>query len=936
MRLKKLGFTIFSIVLFLSLIFSCSIYKINAEETSKLYIDYPKASQVYDNTDISISGWALDKSGINSVEIYKDGTKIGSAQYGIYRPDVNKVFPGYPSENNSGYKFILSRNNVSGGTHTIKVKAINKSGGYLEKYVQITMKKPAQRIYIDNPKEGQTITGKSMNVSGWAQNPSGVKSLNVYVDNILKGQADYGVLRYDVNKAYPGYPSGNNAGYSYTMDISSLTAGKHTVKAEALGNDGSIIYSYKNINIFKLMPKLYIDYPRNYQVYDNKNITVSGWTVNPEGVKSVEVLVDGNLLGQATYGLSRTDVSRAYPGYPSGNNPGYSYNINVNTIAPGNHTIKVISNGNDGSKSEDTKWITVKKLAQRATIDYPNMSKYYNDITVSGWALNQSGVTKIDVLLDGNVIGQAAYGISRSDVNKVYPGYPSGDNSGFKFLIGKDLLINGIHTVGVRVYGQDGTSNVESKSITYEKLDNEMKIETPNVGYTSDNQDVTVKGYALIPSGTKRIDVILDNVKIGEASFDLLRSDVAILFPQYSNGKNSGFSYTADVDSIAPGSHVINVKVYGIDGTSIEKSTSFNLTKPVPRIYIDYPREADSYYMEDIKVSGWALNASGVKTVNVYLNNKLLGQAAAGIYRSDVDKAYPGYKGGLNSGYSYSISKSLLSTGSYTVKVEEIGYDGTSLSLSKTISVDMDKVSTVMALYDYPLETELLSQIGVSPQTWVSGIGWQTAGIDDVKYYLDPNNFKNDPTYKYQFLVLNYTPGITVSEINTILSGKGVLDGCGSNFLNASYANNVSVAYAVSHALLETGNGTSPLATGYLVTKVDGAAVEPKVVYNMFGIGAYDYDPLRCGTEYAYKKGWFTKTAAIEGGIKWISNDYINNSNYKQNTLYKMRWNPASPANHQYATDIKWANSQTYTIKKCMDLYPNAKLIFEIPSYNQQ
>ena len=32
-------------------------------------------------------------------------------------------------------------------------------------------------------------------------------------------------------------------------------------------------------------------------------------------------------------------------------------------------------------------------------------------------------------------------------------------------------------------------------------------------------------------------------------------------------------------------------------------------------------------------------------------------------------------------------------------------------------------------------------------------------------------------------------------------------------------------------------------------------------------------------------------------------------SNKDQNTLYSMRWNPKNPGEHQYATDIKWAES---------------------------
>jgi type VI secretion system secreted protein VgrG len=102
----------------------------------------------------------------------------------------------------------------------------------------------------------------------------------------------------------------------------------------------------------------------------------------------------------------------------------------------------------------------------------------------------------------------------------------------------------------------------------------------------------------------------------------------------------------------------------------------------------------------------------------------------------------------------------------------------------------------------------------------------------------------------------------------------------------------------------------------------------------MFGIHAYDSDPVRQGAQFAYEMGWTTPEKAIEGGAKWISEQYINNPNYKQNTLYKMRWNPQSPGTHQYATDISWAVSQTQAIKAMYDNFENAQLKFDIPSYS--
>lgn len=83
----------------------------------------------------------------------------------------------------------------------------------------------------------------------------------------------------------------------------------------------------------------------------------------------------------------------------------------------------------------------------------------------------------------------------------------------------------------------------------------------------------------------------------------------------------------------------------------------------------------------------------------------------------------------------------------------------------------------------------------------------------------------------------------------------------------------------------------------------------------------------------AYKNGWFTPEAAIIGGAAFIGQSYINNPKYQQNTLYKMRWNPANPGVHQYATDIGWAVDQVYTIKKIYDSLSSYTLYYDIPVY---
>ncbi|MBS4536834.1 SH3 domain-containing protein, partial [Clostridium sp. D2Q-11] len=124
------------------------------------------------------------------------------------------------------------------------------------------------------------------------------------------------------------------------------------------------------------------------------------------------------------------------------------------------------------------------------------------------------------------------------------------------------------------------------------------------------------------------------------------------------------------------------------------------------------------------------------------------------------------------------------------------------------------------------------------------------------------------PQEMYQFLVLSGNSGLSADQLDNILVGKGILEGQGQAFIEASKQYNINEIYLISHALLETGQGWSKLATGAI-------SVEGQKIYNMYGIGAYDSNPLESGSQYAYKSGWFTPEEAIIGGAKFISEKYV-------------------------------------------------------------
>ncbi|WP_426350471.1 glucosaminidase domain-containing protein [Alloiococcus sp. CFN-8] len=213
--------------------------------------------------------------------------------------------------------------------------------------------------------------------------------------------------------------------------------------------------------------------------------------------------------------------------------------------------------------------------------------------------------------------------------------------------------------------------------------------------------------------------------------------------------------------------------------------------------------------------------------------------------------------------------------------------------------------------------------------------------------YANPDNLLTADKV-LQFLTVNkYRDNMNIGELNKYLNSLGsgnVFANQGQAFVDAARDYGIDPLYLVAHTLLETGYGKSTLAKGVLVNEVNKVPVTPMVVYNFFGIGAIDSDPLKQGSETAYKLGWTSPAAAIRGGAQWIASNYLHSalSNQRQYTVYYMKWNVfgfvESSSNtmwHQYATDVNWANGIAGLMNRLIYLYDGAVLELEIPLYKQ-
>lgn len=264
----------------------------------------------------------------------------------------------------------------------------------------------------------------------------------------------------------------------------------------------------------------------------------------------------------------------------------------------------------------------------------------------------------------------------------------------------------------------------------------------------------------------------------------------------------------------------------------------------------------------------------------------------------------------------------LAETSDGWVKVSYGGKDGyvygSYIEKQTASSISAENSATVKTPYSVSFASALAKEEKVS-----------NASAAVIAEYMNPNNFTIGTSAYYQFLKLSTTVNVDVGTLNKLLAGRGTLNGQGQAFLDAAQYSKVNVFYLIAHAILETGSGNSDLA--------QGVAVGGTKVYNMFGISAFDGTAVVSASNYASEEGWTTPAAAIKGGAQWIATHYIYRSDYQQDTLYKMRWNPVAlesgSAAHQYATDVAWAVKQTSMMNNLYSSVSGANLVFEVPQY---
>ncbi len=352
-----------------------------------------------------------------------------------------------------------------------------------------------------------------MPLYGWALDDNGVEAIDIYVDGVVDGRANYNRTRPEVTRKFPGYPDSAHPGWVYQLDTTHYLNGLHSVSARVLSKSGEVVdlkarkFQFGNLT-HALDPFGSIEFPKHQaELRGHCNITqaqcfdpnpespgtrrwsvVSGYALDPglqeadTGVGYVELLLDGALYANSNsdcfrlsqlgslvncYGFRRQDLVPIFPRLKDAPHSGFRFAIDVGRLvtcfgySEGSHRLSIRA----GDVFEQISTIGESVVTFRCDdldevenedsfgdIEQPFDGNQYSGIMrVKGWALDWEGVFRVEILVDAFNVGTATYFLQRPLVTPIYPGYPNAAFPGWEHSFDTRQFANGAHFLEVVV-----------------------------------------------------------------------------------------------------------------------------------------------------------------------------------------------------------------------------------------------------------------------------------------------------------------------------------------------------------------------------------------------------------------------------------------------------------------------------------------------------
>lgn len=380
------------------------------------FVDIPNAGPIHNAAGaFPVSGWTADIDGIDRVEVLIDDQIMQGALHGDPRPDVGTSFPDFTGALYSGFVANVDTTRVQNGVHLLTVRAIDRKGMSTligRRQVQVINNDQFLRPFgfIDEPQRDAVLFGTNCDgvddppilvspparpqahliaVRGWALDLGtrrdvgrvayasllidGVEWINTANDCGVNGLGRfancYGLPRYDVARYYPNFPDAPRAGFLFTLDVGALMLlgvrpGPHfiTVRvgdreqtfADLPNRDGLPVSFQCSEGGLDVPGTGFIEFPNSFD-FVGGDVTFRGWALipaNTERLIAVELVVDGNFVGTATYGFPRTDIEDVFPFITGSRTSGWMFTMDTRRLSNARHRLTARTVDAQGTRTE--------------------------------------------------------------------------------------------------------------------------------------------------------------------------------------------------------------------------------------------------------------------------------------------------------------------------------------------------------------------------------------------------------------------------------------------------------------------------------------------------------------------------------------------------------------------------------------------------------
>lgn len=581
----------------------------------------------------------------------------------------------------------------------------------------------------------EVINGETVTVNAqFRKYPSYTESLQDYVNKLKLGPGIENGSSWNPNY-YSGAWKSNTQSYK---DATKFLTGKYASDLDYNKKLDNLIQTYQLTRFDDTEPAKIIsnlETPEPDTVIKEDKIFVKGWALSTDSVKDVSVSINGQSVGNAEYGKNRPDVYNAYPQY-NNQSAGYEYNINSENVVTGANQLKVTVSTNSGQTTEMTSTILVPETNVEVNPNLPNIltvdtlangTVLKDNLVIKGWGLSASQAKKVEMLVDGKIIGEAQLGLERLDVANIYPQYKN-KNSGYSYQLDIGKISEGKHVFTVRMTTGNGQVVENKYNVEKPKVDILSSIDSPQRNETISGI-YKIRGWAIASEKISTVKVAVDGKEMGVATYGLQRDDDYHAYPSF-NQKNGGYEYQLDTSTLTGGDHKLEVITTTVSGKTATYRIDMKISILTYRSQLDTPKNG-GYISKNQLIKGWVLNKSEVKSISASINDTFVGNATTKLSRPDVGNAYPEYNN-ANSGFELKLANANLKVGLNTLKLKITFMDGSEKIISTTATYS-ENLLPITGSIDDPSA----NQANNSNDMLVRGWFLAEEGIDQVDVYVD-------------------------------------------------------------------------------------------------------------------------------------------------------------------------------------------------------